>query len=205
ALLFAPGVPKITVADASGGGDPRTSLRVEGSGGARPRISYELPEAVRVRLDVYDAAGRYVARLADAPQVAGPHVFAWDPTHHASGVYFVRLEADARIEAAQLVARRGSRDSRPASIMCSRRSDLHLGRCMPRAPHGQCTGAAWRAAVAAQRTLPWTERVDARRRAGPSRLLRRRSASALRPRVSRPLRPTRPVRSSPAPQCTASA
>jgi photosystem II stability/assembly factor-like uncharacterized protein len=54
-----------------------------------------LPEPVPVRLDIFDPAGRRVARLADEPRGAGVHVLRWDATNLPGGVYFVRLTAGA--------------------------------------------------------------------------------------------------------------
>jgi len=56
-------------------------------------IQYSLAEAGPVRLLVYDAAGRVVARLLDGVQPAGVHEVSWDTTHVASGIYFMRLES----------------------------------------------------------------------------------------------------------------
>jgi YVTN family beta-propeller protein len=68
-----------------------------------PRLSvaYHLHEASEVSLSVYDAAGRLVAALDQGERDAGEHRATWsgvDPRGHdaATGVYFVRLEADRR-------------------------------------------------------------------------------------------------------------
>jgi flagellar hook assembly protein FlgD len=50
----------------------------------------------RVRLAVFDVAGRRVRVLYDGPAVAGRHALGWDGRddggrHLASGVYFARL------------------------------------------------------------------------------------------------------------------
>lgn len=62
-------------------------------------IRYLLPHAARVNLTVYDAAGRRVACLVDEVIAAGVHTLRWegrDPVNRrcASGVYFIRFEAD---------------------------------------------------------------------------------------------------------------
>lgn len=61
-------------------------------------IAFELPQAARVRLSVYDATGRLVARLVDETLPAGRHAARWDARSAAAeplgaGVYFYRLEA----------------------------------------------------------------------------------------------------------------
>ncbi|MEO0742863.1 MAG: FG-GAP-like repeat-containing protein [Bacteroidota bacterium] len=60
-------------------------------------IRYVLPEADAVTLVVYDLLGRRVAKLVEAPQVAGEHTVEWDATDATgqrlgAGVYLYRLE-----------------------------------------------------------------------------------------------------------------
>jgi subtilisin len=57
------------------------------------RLRYTLAEAATVRLEVYDALGRRVAVLEDAPRPAGDHEVVWDASGVAGGVYFYRLTA----------------------------------------------------------------------------------------------------------------
>ena len=57
--------------------------------------------ASRARLDVYDAAGRRIRTLIDAPLSPGPQTVTWDGRRDdgvrvAAGVYFLRLETPAR-------------------------------------------------------------------------------------------------------------
>ncbi|MBM3307315.1 MAG: metallophosphoesterase [Candidatus Eisenbacteria bacterium] len=64
-------------------------------------ISFELPRACRVTLDVRSVDGRRVATLVDGPRVAGAHSVVWRGRDDAgaevaSGVYFVRLSACGR-------------------------------------------------------------------------------------------------------------
>ncbi|HSG29663.1 MAG TPA: FlgD immunoglobulin-like domain containing protein, partial [Candidatus Krumholzibacterium sp.] len=61
-------------------------------------IEYYLPVPAHVVVEVYDAAGRSVARLADAVMEAGPHSVAWNGTGRggdpvSSGVYFCVMRA----------------------------------------------------------------------------------------------------------------
>ncbi|MBN1825192.1 MAG: hypothetical protein JW958_02925 [Candidatus Eisenbacteria bacterium] len=61
-------------------------------------IAFTLREPARVRLGVFDAAGRLVARVADGDYPAGRHAFFWDGRGRGgspspSGVYFCRLDA----------------------------------------------------------------------------------------------------------------
>ena len=64
-------------------------------------IQFELPEAAKVRLNVYRTDGRWVRRLADADFDAGPHRIVWDGKDArgrsvGSGNYLARLEAGGR-------------------------------------------------------------------------------------------------------------
>ncbi len=62
------------------------------------RISFELPSAGRVQLDVFDIKGRYVRTLVSEDMPAGQHGVFWDGKDSsgqgvASGQYFYRLDA----------------------------------------------------------------------------------------------------------------
>lgn len=52
-------------------------------------VSWCLPSAARLRLEVVDIAGRVVARLADSDHAAGVHVSIWDARQAAPGIYLV--------------------------------------------------------------------------------------------------------------------
>jgi len=54
-------------------------------------IGYQLSEACRVRLSVFNLAGQEVARLQDGWQEAGIHSVQWHAMDQPSGVYLVRL------------------------------------------------------------------------------------------------------------------
>lgn len=61
-------------------------------------LSFELPEARLVRIDVYDAAGRQVRVLANEPVAAGRSQRVWDRRDQSGaripgGIYFLRLSA----------------------------------------------------------------------------------------------------------------
>ncbi|MEJ2052053.1 MAG: T9SS type A sorting domain-containing protein [Calditrichota bacterium] len=57
------------------------------------KIQYQLPEEVKVRLEVYDILGRKVATLLDRRIPAGYHEVSFDASSLASGVYIYRLVA----------------------------------------------------------------------------------------------------------------
>lgn len=56
------------------------------------QISYTLPRAERVRLNVVDINGRHVRTLVDADQTAGSYEVSFDGLGLASGVYLYTLE-----------------------------------------------------------------------------------------------------------------
>jgi hypothetical protein len=60
---------------------------------ASTTIEYGLPDAGRVRIDVYDLLGRKVETLVEKEKQAGQHNAVWDALDHSSGVYFYRTEA----------------------------------------------------------------------------------------------------------------
>ncbi|MDD5715220.1 MAG: T9SS type A sorting domain-containing protein, partial [Patescibacteria group bacterium] len=55
-------------------------------------ISYSLPVAAHVRLDVYNILGQKVATLVDAQHNAGQHNISWVADQYSSGVYFYRIQ-----------------------------------------------------------------------------------------------------------------
>jgi hypothetical protein len=77
----------------------------------RTRFTYALPHAGRVRILVFDLAGRLVRRLVDGAETAGVHGRDWDLADDRgarvrTGMYFARFEAaGVRMERRVLVAR----------------------------------------------------------------------------------------------------
>ena len=71
-------------------------------------IQFNLAAGGRVRLSLFDAAGRRVRSLVDGAFAAGPHVAPWDGrsdqgTPLSAGVYFARLEGPEGIATAKVV------------------------------------------------------------------------------------------------------
>jgi hypothetical protein len=72
------------------------------------RISFATPSRGSVDAAIYDAAGRFVAKLAAGDLPAGEHAFSWNGRDHAgraaaSGVYFLRVRAGSARETLKLV------------------------------------------------------------------------------------------------------
>ncbi len=72
------------------------------------RIRYTVVRPGRVRLGVYNPAGRLVRILVDGLQPAGEHVTQWDGRGDSgsrlpAGVYFARLSSDDRVETRMLL------------------------------------------------------------------------------------------------------
>jgi hypothetical protein len=61
--------------------------------GASTNISFSLPVAAEVKLQVLDILGNEVATLINGRLAAGPHQVTFTPQQLASGVYFYRLQA----------------------------------------------------------------------------------------------------------------
>ncbi len=57
------------------------------------QLSFELEEAIPVRLDVFDLLGQHVATLVDEHRSAGLHMVSFDASNLSSGTYLYRLTA----------------------------------------------------------------------------------------------------------------
>ncbi len=57
-------------------------------------FSYQIPEAGQVHAAVYDMQGRLVETLFSGLQDAGMHHLTWNAAETASGIYFIRLNAE---------------------------------------------------------------------------------------------------------------
>ncbi len=66
-------------------------------------ISYSLPEAASVRLEVFDLCGRLVAVLVDEPQAAGVYAAVWNAGSPPAGIYLYRLQANGFTEGKKMV------------------------------------------------------------------------------------------------------
>ncbi len=55
-------------------------------------IKYQIPEAGKVTLKIFDVTGRLVTTLIDGTQNAGSFQYRWNAANAASGIYFLKLE-----------------------------------------------------------------------------------------------------------------
>lgn len=66
-------------------------------------ISFAVPEATDVTLEVYNVLGQKIATLVDGRRDAGYHTVNWDGSSVASGVYLYRIEAGDFVESRKMV------------------------------------------------------------------------------------------------------
>jgi len=66
-------------------------------------ISFSLPAASKVKLEVYNISGQLVATPANGSFDAGNHSVVWDGSGVATGVYFYRLDADGVISSRKML------------------------------------------------------------------------------------------------------
>jgi hypothetical protein len=93
------GFGEVLVGVADGGGELPAAFRLYD---AYPNpfnpsttIRFDVPERSRVRLCLYDVLGRELSPLLDQELPPGRHELRWDASGMASGMYYVRLRADA--------------------------------------------------------------------------------------------------------------
>ena len=63
---------------------------------ATTSITYELPEASQVSVEVYNLLGQKVTTLVDGRAEAGQHSVTWDGANYSSGIYFYKLTAGGK-------------------------------------------------------------------------------------------------------------
>lgn len=71
-------------------------------------ISFALPQASRVTLEIYNVLGQQVTSLIDGDMPAGNHTVTWNGTNSgggavASGIYFYRLAADTFVKTKKMM------------------------------------------------------------------------------------------------------
>ncbi|HBC47969.1 MAG TPA: hypothetical protein DEO84_08565 [candidate division Zixibacteria bacterium] len=60
---------------------------------AQTTISYSLPKASLVTIDIYDLLGRKLETLVESNQEAGCYSVVWDAKDRSSGIYLCRIKA----------------------------------------------------------------------------------------------------------------
>ena len=76
------------------------------------RVAFDLNSGGRVRLGVFDVAGRMVQSLADEAMEGQRHYqLSWSGSDHAGkrarpGLYFIRLEAEGKLESRPVILQR---------------------------------------------------------------------------------------------------
>ncbi len=66
-------------------------------------ISFSLPSATHVKLEIYNIMGQLVATLADRRFEAGQHTIEWNGSQVASGVYLYRLRAGDFVDTKKMI------------------------------------------------------------------------------------------------------
>lgn len=67
------------------------------------RISFTLPNATHVRIDIFNLLGQKIETLVDKQMQAGKHAVVWNALHQASGVYFYRVQSDDFVETRRMI------------------------------------------------------------------------------------------------------
>lgn len=62
-------------------------------------ISYNVPEQSNVKLEIFDALGRYIVTLVNEQQASGNYEIKWIPENLSSGVYLYRFTAVSIVNA----------------------------------------------------------------------------------------------------------
>jgi hypothetical protein len=97
--------PTATTSVADDRAHARLGLALAGSQPAAGdvRLRFNMPEAGRALVEIFDVAGRRVAELARPSMSAGPHEVSWNARELRPGVYAVRLTAGPWQEVVRLV------------------------------------------------------------------------------------------------------
>jgi len=57
------------------------------------RLTFGMPEANNININVYDVSGRLVQNLVNTTMEAGNHVITWNAENTSAGVYVIRMES----------------------------------------------------------------------------------------------------------------
>jgi photosystem II stability/assembly factor-like uncharacterized protein len=67
------------------------------------RIVYSLPARTPIEISIYDIQGRKVSTLINSVQAPGRYHLTWNASHHASGVYFYRMETSDYVQTRKML------------------------------------------------------------------------------------------------------
>lgn len=67
------------------------------------QISYVVPKASHVSINMYDITGSLVAEIVSGEHVAGQHTAIWDASHQPSGIYFADLMGERFTQTIKLI------------------------------------------------------------------------------------------------------
>jgi len=67
------------------------------------RLTFRLPRAAAIELDILDLQGRTIARVASGEHAAGVHVVRWPVASAAPGVYFARYRHPDGVQSRRLI------------------------------------------------------------------------------------------------------
>lgn len=70
---------------------------------AQTTISYILPQASEISLDIFDILGRKIETLQSGHQEAGEHSVIWNAENNTSGIYFYKLIVGDRIYSNKMI------------------------------------------------------------------------------------------------------
>lgn len=66
-------------------------------------LSFELPDAGHVSLQIYDLLGREIARLLHGELTEGFHSVLWDASNQSSGIFLARMQANGKSAVLRLI------------------------------------------------------------------------------------------------------
>ncbi|HTY11468.1 MAG TPA: FG-GAP-like repeat-containing protein [Bacteroidota bacterium] len=89
----------LLLVDENGGGIPRVyALNQNYPNPFNPstNISYDIPKAAYVNVEIFDVLGRRVVSLVDGVQAPNHYVMQWNASNVSSGMYFLRIRAKSQ-------------------------------------------------------------------------------------------------------------
>jgi hypothetical protein len=66
-------------------------------------IQFTIPSEMDVKVHIVNIQGRHVETLIDNQLIDGYHHVSWNASEHASGVYFIRLNAGGKISVQKIL------------------------------------------------------------------------------------------------------